>query len=77
MAAVVSIGSGRDVSTRGWHSNILCTPIFVLGQDESQGSITEIADGQKSKLLCMNKGQPRILVKPQSELFVIHRIRIL
>ena len=31
-----------------WHSNIFCTPIFVLGQDESQGSIAEIADGQKS-----------------------------
>ena len=40
---------------KGWHSNILCTPIFVLGQDESRGSITEIADGQKSNLLCMNK----------------------
>ena len=27
------------------HSNIFCTPIFALGQDETQGSITEIADG--------------------------------
>ena len=24
-----------------WHSNIFCTPIFVLGQDESQGTTTE------------------------------------
>ena len=33
---------------RGWHSNILCTPIFILGQDESQGTINKIVDGQKS-----------------------------
>ena len=32
---------------KGWHSNIFCTPIFVLGQDESQGSTTKITDGKK------------------------------
>ena len=32
------------------------TPIFILGQDESQGSITEIADGQKSDLLLSGQG---------------------
>ena len=30
--------------TRGWHSNIFCTLLFVLGQDESQGSNIKIAD---------------------------------
>ena len=24
----------------GWHYNIFCTPIFILGQDESQGTTT-------------------------------------
>ena len=42
--------------SRGWHFNIFCTLIFVLGQDESQGSITEIADGQKSNLLLSGQG---------------------
>ena len=28
--------------TRGWHSNIFSTPIFVLSQDESQRTTTEI-----------------------------------
>ena len=72
-----SLSSNFIACIKGWHSNIFCTSIFILGQDESQGLITEIADGQKSSLLCMNKGQPQILVKPQSELSVIHRIRIL
>ena len=40
----------------GWHSNIFCTAIFVLGQGESQGSITEIVDGQKSNLLLSGQG---------------------
>ena len=40
-----------DSFSRGWHYNMFCTSIFVLSQDESQGSITEIADGQKSYLL--------------------------
>ena len=35
---------------RGWHSNIFCTPIFVLGQDESQGTTTEKSRWSKVKL---------------------------
>ena len=35
--------------------SVFRTPIFVLGQDESQGSITEIAGGQKSNLFYLNK----------------------
>ena len=62
------------VLARGWHSNMFCTPIFVLSQDESQGFITEIVDGQKSTYFCLDKGQSCILIKPQSELFVVHRI---
>ena len=64
-------------AARGWHSNIFCTPIFLLGQDESQGSITEKLTVNSQTYFCLDKGQPRILVKPQSELFVVHRIRIL
>ena len=33
--------TARKQVTRGWHSDIFCTPIFVLGQDESQGTTTE------------------------------------
>ena len=52
---------------KGWHQyKLFCTPILVLSQDESQGSITKIADGQKSNLLlCLYKDQRHILVKPQ------------
>ena len=35
---------------RGQHSNIFCTPIFVLGQDESQGTTTEKSGWSKVKL---------------------------
>ena len=65
------------ILSRGWHSNIFCTPIFILSQDESQGSITEIADGQKSNLLLegstlhFSKAAIRIIN------FVVHRIQIL
>ena len=47
---------GLSKKSRGCHSNILfCTSIFVLGQDEIQGTITEIAGGQK--LNCLLPGQ--------------------
>ena len=36
---------------KGWYSNIFCALIFVLGQDEGQGSITENEDGQKSNFV--------------------------
>ena len=36
---------------REWHSNIFCTPIFVIGQDESQGTTTEMVDGQNLNCL--------------------------
>ena len=36
---------------RGWHTNIFCTLIFILGQDESQETTTKISDGQKSNFL--------------------------
>ena len=54
------IGSAGPLATRTTygvtgHSNIFCTPIFVLGQDESQGTTPEIADGQKSN--CLLAGQ--------------------
>ena len=32
---------------KGWHSNISCMLIFLLGQDESQGTTVEMADSQK------------------------------
>ena len=60
---------------KGWHCNIFCTPIFVLGQDESQGSNIEIADGQKASLLLSGQGSTLYFNKPQSELFVVHRMR--
>ena len=41
----------------GWHSNIFCTVIFVLGKDESQGTTTKIVDGQKSNCLAAGHGQ--------------------
>ena len=31
---------------RGWHCNILCTLIFVLGQNKSQLEIFSIVNGQ-------------------------------
>ena len=40
---------------KGWHSIILCTPIFILGQDEKQETTTEIVGGQK--LNCVLAGQ--------------------
>ena len=52
-------------------NNIFCTLILVLGQDEVKGQI-EVADGQKSNPLCLDKGQTQTLVKPLLELFVIH-----
>ena len=51
------------VGSRGWHSNIFCTPIFVLGQDESPGTTTEIFDGQKSNCFMLDKSQPRIFLR--------------
>ena len=36
----------KYTETRGRHSNRFCTPIFVLGQDESQGTTTELSGGQ-------------------------------
>ena len=46
-------GKGRGawwgLYTRGWHSNILCTLIFILGQSESQKS-GRIFVGQRSSI---------------------------
>ena len=33
--------NNTKIDIKGWHSNIFCNPIFVLGQDESQGTTTE------------------------------------
>ena len=35
-------------TTRGWHSNILCTQIFVLGLNKSQQSTWNILHSQRS-----------------------------
>ena len=48
-----------NILPKGWHSNIFCTPIFILGQDESQGTTTEKAGGQKSN--CLLDGQESTL----------------
>ena len=45
--------------SRGWHSNVFCTPIFILGQDEHQGTTTEKVAGQKSN--CLLAGQESTL----------------
>ena len=49
------------------------TLIYILYSDlrprSSQESIFEIADGQSQTYFCQDKGQPSILLKPQSELF--------
>lgn len=39
------------------------SPIFVLGQDENQGTITEIVNGQKSDLFCVDKSQPQTTIR--------------
>ena len=54
-------------NARGRYSNIFRTLTFILSQDESQGSITWIVDGQSLS----EQGQPCILVKPQSEIIVL------
>ena len=41
-----------DYIARGWHSNIFCTPIFVLGQNENQKSSKKFAVSQKTSLVC-------------------------
>ena len=38
------------IENKGWHSNIFCTPIFILSQDESQETTTEITYSQKAIL---------------------------
>ena len=48
-------------SAREWHSNIFCTAIFVLSQDESQGTTTEIVGSQSQIALWLGKSQPCIL----------------
>ena len=48
--------SFNHVHTRGWYSNIFCILIFVLSQDKSQGTTTEIAGGQKSNCLLAGQG---------------------
>ena len=53
-----SVISYSTFYSRGWHSNIFYTPIFVLSQDENQGTTTEIAGGQKSN--CLLKGWTRV-----------------
>ena len=44
--------SGRGIYylSRGWHSNLFCTPIFVLGQGESQGTTAKKSGWSKVKL---------------------------
>ena len=49
------ITEANEEGGRGWHSNIFCTPIFFLDQDESQRITTEIAGGQKSNCLLAGK----------------------
>ena len=50
-----------------------CTSIFVLSQNESQGSITKLCIWIVSSqpYYCLDKGEPLILVKPQSEIFLL------
>ena len=41
----------RNDTTRGCHSHMLCTSIFVRGQDESQETNPNTLDSQKSSYL--------------------------
>ena len=52
-----------EIMKRGDTSTIFCNPIFVLDQDESQGTATETADGW-SKVKLPFGGQES--VKPQT-----------
>ena len=38
---VAKFETTQQPEARVWHSNIFCTLIFVLGQNESQGTTTE------------------------------------
>ena len=40
---------------KGWQYNKFCIPIFTLSQDKIQGTITKIADGQKSNYLLVEQ----------------------
>ena len=58
---------------KGRHSHIFYTPSLALVKDESQGTLGEFMDGQKS-----NHNLPRQelilpLKKPQSKLFILHK----
>ena len=43
------------VGSRGWHSNIFCTPIFVLGQDESPGQPPKYLMVKSQTALCWTR----------------------
>ena len=49
---------------------MFCTPIFILGQDESQGTTNKIVDDQSQTAFWLDKSQSRILRKIQILYFV-------